>query len=103
MILPVCKHTMPTKAKLGEAPPPATGWIFTCREDFEQAVRANLVVYADAMLPIKLEKELIAARGRIQKLESDVEDMRMATRAAFIRCDCGRLRVVSKPCRVCGE
>ena len=102
MILPVCAHDSPTKGNMGTTPPPLSGWILTCIADYETAVRQNLVAYADAKTAVMLEKELISARGRIQQLEADIQDVRMMTKQAFVRCaGCQRLQEVSKHCRWC--
>lgn len=81
---------------------PSTGWILTCRACFENAVRQNLLKYADQTLPHKLEDELKAARAQIQKMASDIEDMKASRRTAFIRCSCGRLKDLNTHCRSCG-
>jgi len=95
MIFPSCSHDRADMA-------PATGWILTCRADYESAMRQNLLKYADATLPLRLEKAVTDANERIQKLESDIQDLRMLSRQAFIRCAaCDRLKEVSKECRWC--
>lgn len=102
MNFPVCHHEVPTKAKLNGDAPAGAGWIFCCRDCYESAVRSNLITYADQTLPLKLEKELISARERVQQLESDIQDVRMISKQAFVRCAaCHRLQEVSKPCRWC--
>lgn len=97
MIFPICQHNKDAGAA------PATGWIFTCRPDYEAAVRRNLMHFADPKKAIKLDEELVSARGRIQQLESDIEDIRRTTLKAFVRCICGRLKEVGKMCRLCGK
>ena len=95
MYTPTCEH--------GKADPaPETGWIFTCRPCFEASMRQNLLKYADATLPLRLEKAVCDANERIQQLESDIQDVRMISKQAFVRCAaCHRMKEISKECRWC--
>lgn len=95
MIPPTCEHDRDNIA-------PSKGWILTCKNCFDNAVRQNLMKYADQTLPLKLESALTEARERIMLLESDIQDMRMLSKQAFVRCAaCHRLKEVSKECRWC--
>lgn len=102
LIRPACSHEAPTKGNMGTTPPPLTGWILTCNEDFDAAVRLNLLKYADCLTTLRLETELIEARAEIQQQASDIEDMKLSRRTAFVRCSCGRMRELNVSCRGCG-
>jgi len=94
---PVCKHDRNNIA-------PSRGWILSCKGCFENAVRANQMKYANLMHPLQLEDDLQKARERIQKLESDIQDLRMLSKQAFGRCaSCDRLKEISKLCRWCAQ
>lgn len=82
--------------------PAAAGWIFTCPEDYDAAIRQNIVKYADCLTAERLERDALAARETIQKLTADIEDMKMSRRTAFIRCGCGRMKELNIDCRGCG-
>jgi hypothetical protein len=95
MNLPACEHGKSDA-------PPSTGWIFSCRPCYEDAMRRNLLKYADVTLPLRLEKAVQDANERIQHLESDIQDMRMLSKQAFVRCaGCRRMKEISTKCRWC--
>jgi len=96
IIAPVCRHDEGEK-------PSGKGWILTCREDYERAVRINLLKYIDAAKAMTFEGELKAARLEIQKLTSDLNDCLSATGITFVRCECGRLKLQKLYCRSCGQ
>lgn len=102
VIYPLCSHTVPTKADPAAKAPPATGWILTCRDDYEAAIRRNLMHFADPILAVKQEDELIALRAKIQQLESDLNDCLSARGVSFVRCACGRFKMSPFACRSCG-
>ena len=95
MNYPLCEHG---KADVAQS----TGWIFCCRTCYDDAMRRNLLKYADVTLPLRLEKAVQDANERIQQLESDIQDVRMMTKQAFVRCaGCRRMKEISKECRWC--
>ena len=67
-------------------------WIFCSKAAYETAVKLNLM---------EQEKELVALRATVQSLESDIHDMKMSRRTAFLRCECGRVREKGMLCRGC--
>lgn len=101
MILPNCTHEVPTKSNLDAVPAPSTGWIFTCLDHFQKAIRANVMLERDLKTQIARADKLHLALLKIQKLESDLNDCTSAPGVAFIRCGCGRLKLQAMYCRGC--
>lgn len=81
--------------------PTAQGWVFCCPDCFDASIRMNILKYADCMTAERLDRELKDARAQIQQQASDLEDMKLSRRTAFIRCSCGRLKDLNLPCRAC--
>lgn len=102
MIFPNCQHTVGTKAKPDGNVPPPTGWIFTCRDDYEHAIRANMMLQKDLAVQVRIQDRLRDTLKTIERLVSDIEDMKMSKRTAFIRCSCGRIKELNIDCRGCG-
>lgn len=85
-----------------DGPPPKEGWVLCTKQAYETAMRQNLLHYSDQLTALKLEGELTKVRERVQELLSDLEDVRMLSKQAFVRCAaCHRLKEVSKECRWC--